>query len=170
MKRASLCSLWLWGVALSLAFAQNVPNPQLPANPANPGGGQVVPPNPFGQPFPNGQTGASADAARKAMLRQFDRDGDGKLNPQEQLAATRAMQQRGIRTPGMPNLIGRGGSDNGVQRGGAPPPAPPPPAPKLSKREELLLKRFDRDGDGKLNDEEKALARTELGSKTRPAR
>ena len=55
-----------------------------------------------------------------------------------------------------------------MQRGVAPQPqAQQPAAPKLSKREEMLLKRFDRDGDGKLNDDEKALARAELGGKNK---
>lgn len=167
MKSASLCSVWLCVFSLSIALAQNVPNPQLPANLPNPNGGQVVPPNQFGQPPGAGQGAANAAAAREAMLKQFDRDGDGKLSAQEQLAATRAMQQRGIRTPGAPNLIGPGANGNGVQRGVAPQPAAPPPAPKLSKREEMLLKRFDRDGDGKLNDDEKAVARAELGGKNK---
>lgn len=172
MKSAALCSLCLCGLSLSLAAAQNVPNPQLPANPANPNGGQVVPPNPFGQPAGAGQGAQAAAAAREAMMRQFDRDGDGKLSAQEQLAATRAMQQRGIRTPGAPNLIGPGANNNngGVQRGFAPQPAPPPAEPKLSKREEMLLKRFDRDGDGKLSDDEKAVARAELGGKNKAAK
>ena len=33
------------------------------------------------------------------------------------------------------------------------------------RRDEILLKRFDKDGDGKLNDEEKTAARAELGQK-----
>jgi hypothetical protein len=37
----------------------------------------------------------------------------------------------------------------------------------VNKREEMLLKRFDRDGDGKLNDDEKAAARAELGGKNK---
>ena len=168
MKSASLCSLCLCGVSLSIVIAQNVPNPQLPANPANPNGAQVVPPNQFGQPAGAAQGAQAAAAAREAIMKQFDRDGDGKLSAQEQLAATRAMQQRGIRTPGAPNLIGPGANNNGgVQRGFAPQAAPPPAEPKLSKREEMLLKRFDRDGDGKLNDDEKAVARAELGGKNK---
>lgn len=160
-------SLFVTTSLLGVAAAQNVPNPQLPANPANPGGGQVVPPGQFGQPANPAQAAAGAAAARDAILKRFDRDGDGKLSAQEQVAATRAMQEHGIRTPGAPNLVGRGGQGGGVQRGVAPPPPAPPPAPKLSKREEMLLKRFDRDGDGKLSDEEKIVARTELGGKNK---
>jgi hypothetical protein len=167
VKLAALCSLWLGGLSLSLAAAQNVPNPQLPANPANPNGAQQVPQGQFGQPFNAGQ-GQNAAAAQAMILKQFDRDGDGKLSPQEQLAATRAMQQHGIRTPGMPNMVGPHPSGNGVQRGPAPQAAAQQQAaPKVNKREEMLLKRFDRDGDGKLSDEEKAVARAELGGKNK---
>lgn len=163
-----ICTL-SFALAISTALASFVaaqnpqPNPQLPNLPANPpaqnGQGQ------FGQPFNNGQAAANQAAARKEIMKRFDRDGDGRLNAQEQLAATRAMQQRGITTPGMPNLAGRNGG-NGVQAGpGVGQAAPQAPAPKLSRREEILLKRFDKDGDGKLNDEEKTAARAELGQK-----
>ncbi|WP_254513523.1 EF-hand domain-containing protein [Anatilimnocola floriformis] len=154
------------GMLVSVAGAQNPqPNPQLPNLPANPQPGQV-PNGQFGQPVNNGQAAAAQAAARAEIMRRFDRDGDGRLNAQEQIAATRAMQEHGIRTPGQPNMVGRG--NGGTQTGpgsAAPPPPAPPAAPKLSKREELLLKRFDRDGDGKLSEEEKTAARAEFGQK-----
>ena len=104
---------------------------------------------------------------REAIMKKFDRDGDGKLNAQEQIAATRAMQERGIRVPGAPNLAGPG-NNAGPQSGPGVGQAPaPPPGPKLNKREELLLKRFDKDGDGKLSNDEKAAARAELGQKNK---
>jgi hypothetical protein len=157
----------------SLAAAQNPqPNPQLPNLPANPQpgqNGQLPGAGQFGQPVNNGQAAAAQAAARDAILRRFDRDGDGRLNAQEQIAATRAMQEHGLRTPGAPNLVGR--NNGGVQAGPGVAPAAPtstqPAAPKLSKREELLLKRFDRDGDGKLSEEEKTAARAELGQKNK---
>ena len=136
-------------------------NPQAGQNPQLPNGlGQ------FGQAPPNnGQAAAAQAAARADIMRRFDLNGDGKLSAQEQVAATRAMQEHGLRTPGAPNMVGR--NNGGVQSGPAvaPPPAAPPAAPKLSKREELLLKRFDRDGDGKLSEEEKTAARAEFGQK-----
>jgi hypothetical protein len=157
-------ALALSAALASFAAAQNPqPNPKLPNLPANPpaqnGKGQ------FGQPFNNGQAAANQAAVRAEMMKRFDRDGDGRLNAQEQLAATRAMQERGLNTPGQPNLAGRGGN-NGAQTGpGVGQAAPPAPAPKISRREEILMKRFDKDGDGKLNAEEKAAARAELGQK-----
>ena len=149
----------------ALAPAQNSPNPKGPANPSP----QQNPPGQFGQLPPGIGAGAANQAAvRAAMMKQFDRDGDGKLSPQEQLAATKAMQQRGIRTPGMPNLVGPGNNQgNGPQSGPGVPQAAPPPAKKLGRREEILLKRFDKDGDGKLNEEEKTAARAELGQKNK---
>jgi len=150
------------GSLVSLALAQNPnPMPKLPNFPAGQNGGQ-------GQANGQAANQAAAQAAlREAMMKKFDLDRDGRLNAQEQLAATRAMQERGIRTPGVPNMVGPG-KNGGPQTGpGQAQPAQQPPAPKLSRRDEILLKRFDKDGDGKLNDEEKAAARTELGQKNK---
>lgn len=158
---AGLC----WGLA-SVAVAQvgpnPMPNPQLP----QPGQGQPQPGQPqpqFGQPPPNMQGAQNAAAINEFLLKNFDRDGDGKLNPQEKLMGTRALQERGHRVPGMPNIAR--GSSNGPISNQAPPQQPQPKQKKLSRRDEILLKRFDKDGDGKLNEEEKEAARAELGQK-----
>jgi hypothetical protein len=92
--------------------------------------------------------------------KQFDRDGDGKLNPAESMAAQAAYQRilnhgkSGPRTGG------------GVQTGGLPSPGPAinPAASAAAKDDKVppLVKRFDKDGDGKLNDAEKAPAQAEL--------
>src|SRR5437588_3922013 len=90
--------------------------------------------------------------------KMFDRDGDGKLSPVEAMAA-QAMFQRM-----------RGGGMHGGVRGGSGGSVPPPqgfmPAnPKGSKavgKVPALVKRFDKDGDGKLNADEKAAAQAEL--------
>lgn len=150
------------GSLVSLALAQNPnPNPKLPNLPNGQNGGQVPP----GQP--NANQAAAQAALREAMMKKFDFDRDGRLNAQEQLAATRAMQERGLRTPGVPNIVGPG-KNNGPQTGpGQAQPAQQQPAPKLSRRDEILLKRFDKDGDGKLSDEEKTAARAELGQKNK---
>jgi hypothetical protein len=93
------------------------------------------------------------------FVKQFDADRDGKLSPMEAAAAQAAFQRmRGGN--GMRGGIRGGGS------GGAIPPqpaAPVAPAPEQKKgKVPPLVKRFDKDGDGKLNAEEKAAAQAEL--------
>jgi len=88
--------------------------------------------------------------------KMFDRDGDGKLSPAEAFAA-QAMFQRM-----------RGGGARGGVRGGSGGTALPPqgfmPAVPQGKPGKVspLVKRFDKNGDGKLNAEEKAAAQAEL--------
>jgi Ca2+-binding EF-hand superfamily protein len=95
-------------------------------------------------------------------LRQFDRDGDGKLSAQE-IGFAREMARR-MRGGG-----GAGSGGGGPQRGFTPgggAPAPAAPA-KETKPEKVspLVKRFDKDGDGKLNEEEKVAAQADLKGK-----
>ena len=76
----------------------------------------------------------------KELMKRFDRDGDGRLNEREQAAAREAMQK--IRAQG----------------GGAPQVG----APITFAGNEIpaaILEKFDKDGDGKLNDEEMAAAK-----------
>jgi hypothetical protein len=91
-------------------------------------------------------------------LRPFDRDGDGKLSGPE-IGFAREMAKR------MRGTSGGGGPQRGFTPGvGTPAPAPPA---KETKPEKVspLVKRFDKDGDGKLNDEEKAAAQADLKGK-----
>jgi HlyD family secretion protein len=74
------------------------------------------------------------------MLKQFDKDGDGKLDDTEREAMRTAMAAR---------FGGGPGNDRTNSR------------PRLSQEE--LLKRFDKDGDGKLNEDELAAMRESLG-------
>jgi Ca2+-binding EF-hand superfamily protein len=74
------------------------------------------------------------------VLKRFDKDGDGKLNDAERAAAKKAREERGGR-PGRPGQPGGGGGSGD------------------GKLREEILKRFDKDGDGKLNDEERAAAK-----------
>ena len=87
--------------------------------------------------------------------KQFDRNGDGKLDPMERAAAQAAFNR-------MRNSGGKGGG--GVQTGGVPGPQYNPPAGGEQKDSKVppLIKRFDKDGDGKLNAAEKAAAQAEF--------
>src|SRR3954452_8078329 len=82
--------------------------------------------------------------------KMFDRDGDGKLSPAEAFAA-QAMFQR-MRGGGMHGGVVRGGSGGSV----LPPQGFMPAAPQgKPSKVSPLVKRFDKNGDGKLNAEEK---------------
>jgi hypothetical protein len=92
------------------------------------------------------------------FARQFDRDGDGKLNPMEAAAAQQAFQ-RMRNNGGGPRGGGGGGGSSLPQQ----PIAPPDSATdKKPAKVNPLVKRFDKDGDGKLNAEEKAAAQAEF--------
>lgn len=127
--------------------------PQAAGGPSGPTGspnaGSSTPPAFAGNPPPNaiaGPDGAAPDGAgagrrgggqrggagfdREAMTRQFDKDGDGQLNEEEQQAMREAMRQRFAAQGGPP----------GFDR-------------------EALTKQFDKDGDGQLNEEEQQAMR-----------
>src|SRR5262245_25227500 len=88
------------------------------------------------------------------FVKQFDRDRDGKLSPQEAAMAQAAFQRMrngagGVRTGG-----GGGGASGGVPQQSFPPAAPA--APSKPAKVSPIVKRFDKDGDGQLNADEKA--------------
>jgi len=98
------------------------------------------------------------------FVKRFDLDGDGKLSPQEQMMA----QQMFMR------MRGHGGGHGGVRTGygggasgGIPPQGMPvlPGGDAKGGKENPLVKRFDKDGDGRLNADEKAAAQAELKKK-----
>lgn len=88
--------------------------------------------------------GQGPDPAKRAEFRQkvlekFDGNGNGQLDPDEREAAKAAMQRR--REQG-------GGKGQGRQAGAADP-----------ERRQKMLERFDKDGDGKLSETERAAAK-----------
>jgi len=96
------------------------------------------------------------------FAKQFDRNGDGKLDQMESMMAQQAFQK----------MMGHGGMRGGVRGGGGgsgflPQPAMPVAPQGNDKTSKLnpLAKRFDKDGDGKLNDEEKAALQAEAKKK-----
>jgi hypothetical protein len=97
------------------------------------------------------------------FLKQFDRDRDGKLSPLEAMMAQAAYQKmRGNDKGGVRGALRPSGG------GGSIPPVAVPAAPPerdQPAKGNPLVKRFDKDGDGKLNDEEKAAAQAELKKK-----
>ncbi|MGI8978332.1 MAG: hypothetical protein ACR2FY_03815 [Pirellulaceae bacterium] len=122
------------------------------------------------------QFGAGAGAAGinfDEIKKRFDRDGDGKLNPQEQAAAMSAFQKAraggggGPATGGLPGA-GAGGIPAG---GGFGAPASGAGEGKKPRSRDLMIKRFDKNGDGKLSPDEKEQAQKELKLKKgeRPA-
>jgi len=112
------------------------------------------------------------------FAKQFDKDGDGKLNDVERVAAMAAYQRarnNGNHGPVMGRLpYGPGGGTVGPANGPAAQGAAPPAGGGDAKGAEEkkvnnLIKRFDKDGDGKLNADEKATAQAELKKKTSKA-
>ena len=76
---------------------------------------------------------------REAMMKEFDKNGDGTLDEEERAAMRETLRQR----------FGAGGGPGGG-RG------------QMPNREELL-KRFDKNGDGELDEEEREAMRAEFG-------
>jgi Ca2+-binding EF-hand superfamily protein len=98
-----------------------------------------------GQPGPGARQGRQPRLDRRAILERFDEDGDGQLDEQERRQARRAMQRRQAqRRPGQGQAPGARG-----QRGQRP------------TREELF-RRFDTDGDGQLDEQERQRLRQEV--------
>ena len=100
-----------------------------------------------------GPAGASFDDFKK----KFDRDGDGELNPQERAAAMAAFQKA--------RAGGGGPAAGGIPAGGGVGEAQAAGEGGKSRGRSQLVKRFDRDGDGKLSEDEKAEAQKALKAK-----
>jgi Ca2+-binding EF-hand superfamily protein len=89
--------------------------------------------------------------AFQEFLKKFDRDGDGKLSDRERAAAMEAAQK--IRA-----------------QGGGGPQTGPPIAFAGNEIPAAILEKFDKDGDGKLNDEEMAAAKKAQSGKRERAK
>jgi HlyD family secretion protein len=87
---------------------------------------------------PGGGAGGPPGFDREAMMKEFDKNGDGQLDDEERTAMRTVLQQR----------FGQAGS--GGQRG------------QMPNREEML-KRFDKNGDGELDEQEREAMRAEFG-------
>jgi Ca2+-binding EF-hand superfamily protein len=109
------------------------------------------------------------------FLKKFDADGDGKLSQAEQVAAQSAMQRnRGQRAGGGP-ATGPGLTPNGPGGGnlfgeaGQPVAGKETAGRKPTRRTNPLIALYDKDGDGKLNDDEKAVLQADRAKK-KPAK
>ena len=88
---------------------------------------------------------------RAAILKQFDKNGDGKLDEAERQAAREAFMKR------------RGGRDRGKFGQGRPGGPVDGPKPRIDRAK--LIEQFDADGDGKLSPEERRKAMETLRKK-----
>src|SRR5688500_12940715 len=97
--------------------------------------------------------------ASQELLKKFDLNKDNKLSPQEMQAAKAAIQK--IRGGGPVAGPGFGGGPGG----GAPAQPAAEAGGKKPRKPNPLIKLYDLDGDGKLNDEEKAALQADRGKK-----
>ena len=115
----------------SLAVALQIGHAQAAPGPFSKGGFQA-----------NKGSGPSPEM-REQLRKRLDQNGDGKLHPQELAAGRQAIQARqGKGAPGQP----KPGNEKGLGLGNGP-------------NREAILQRFDKNSDGKLDDQERAAAR-----------
>ncbi len=89
---------------------------------------------------------------RKQMIEKFDKDGDGKLNEEERAAAKAARPQK----PAGEGAEGKGPKGPKGAEGQGPRGGKGKMNPEMRKK---MIEKFDKDGDGKLSEEERAAAK-----------
>ncbi len=130
------------------------------------------------------QRGGDQRPSREQMLKDFDIDGDGRLNEEERSAA-RAVRMYQMRTQqmeegrageqqgqheqrgqqGRRGQQGAKGQQQGQQQGQRNPQQDRTQDATRAERHAAILKRFDTDGDGVLNAAERTKARAEMGAR-----
>lgn len=101
-------------------------------------------------------SGPRAGAGMRAkVLEKFDADGDGKLSDEERAAAKAAREAKGNASPRQ-NGAGAGAKQGGPKGKNG---AGQMGAKRGAQMRERILQKFDADGDGKLNEEERAAAK-----------
>lgn len=92
----------------------------------------------------NGKDKKGERPNREEMTKKFDTDGDGQLSEDERAAMKASMQKRGGKKGGPKGENGKG--KKGEKR--------------MSRKD--MVKKYDVDGDGKLNDDERSVMRKEM--------
>ncbi len=137
-----------------------------------------------------GQVGPGGQAWREQLLARFDANGNGQLDPEEREAARKAMQalkqkrggkgkpdggkgkrpadkqqgdKAGINQPGEEAPASDAASPDRPRRRGAAAEEPP----RESELERRLIERFDANGNGRLDDDERRAARKALAERQR---
>ena len=101
------------------------------------------------------------------FLKRFDKNGDGKLSASEQLAAQSAWQKMRRGGGGPVTGIGGGAGPLLPAAGGGLHGAGDADGEADKKKVKPLIKLYDKDGDGKLNDEEKAALQADRKKKSK---
>ncbi len=99
----------------------------------------------------NAEEKEAAEGAKKDIMKKFDKDGDGQLGPEERKAF---MEERRKAMGGPEGKGGPEGNGGPALREGGGPGGRQGPGMNPEARE-MMMKKFDKDGDGKLNDEER---------------
>jgi len=115
-----------------------------------------------GRAGPDSRRGQGQGPDRDRLRQRFDADGDGQLSPQERQQLRQFVRQRQARRGGGQGR-GRRGDGMGRGRGRAGPDG-------LGPARERIMKRYDANGNGQLDPEEREKARSEMQERMRQRR